>query len=138
GLFCVAIMPGEVLAEAMVGTVVMAAASSMALLGDWWPLTAGLVLVAVCVLLLSVDSVWRDLAQEGGLIWTLVVAVWAGTNLVSRAHAASWFAVGGWALAGSADVATAVALFVGTCPPVSVLNAAAPVLFGASISLTQR
>src|SRR5699024_11883621 len=71
----------------MVGTVVLDAASSMALLGDRWPLTAGLVLVAVCVLLLSVDSVWRDLAQEGGLIWALVVAVWAGTNLVSRAHA---------------------------------------------------
>lgn len=138
GLFCVAIMPGEVLAEAMVGTVVMAAASSMALLGDWWPLTAGLVLVAVCVLLLSVDSVWRDLAQEGGLIWTLVVAVWAGTNLVSRAHAPHQFALGGVALAAYVAVATAVAMSDGTFLPVSVLNAAAPVLFGVSISLTQR
>ena len=66
------------------------------------------------------------------------MAVWAGTNLVSRAHAPHQFALGGVALAAYVAVATAVAMSDGTFLPVSVLNAAAPVLFGVSISLTQR
>lgn len=136
GLFCVAIMPGDVLVEGVAGAAVMAAASPAVLLGRRWPLTATLALVAVCVLLLTADSVWRDLAREGGLVWTLIAIVWASVNLVGRARAPYQFALGGAALAGY--VAAVAAMTGGTFLSTSVLDAAAPVLAGVSISLTQR
>lgn len=136
GLFCQAIMPGAAPGPVALGVAVMAAASLAVLLAG--PLTSVLVVVAACVLVLAPDSVWRDLAHEGGLVWSLLAVAWAGAVLVRQGRSSRQFVLGGAALLGYVAVATAVALPEGGLVPVTALNTAAPVLGGASLSLAQR
>ncbi|MEU0236646.1 histidine kinase [Nocardiopsis sp. NPDC006198] len=138
GLFCQAIMPGAAPGTVALGVAVMVAASLAAPVARPEPLTSVLVTVAACVLLVAPDSVWRDLSHEGGLVWPLLAVAWCGAVLVREGWAPRHFALGGAALAGYVAVATAVALPAGGPVLVTVLNAAAPVLGGASLSLWAR
>ncbi|MFC4565299.1 sensor histidine kinase [Nocardiopsis mangrovi] len=137
-LFAAAVLPGADPVALAVGAAVQVLVSLLVLVDRTRPLTATLAIVAVSLLLFTVDPAWSELARAGGVVWIPLALAWTSPNLVREARSPVQWAVGGLALAGY--VVTAGIL---TAPPggsvlYSTLGAMAPVLGGTTVSLAQR